>query len=137
VIDTNPHVGGSLFTKNNATFLPQPRIAVAWSPLGRKTVFRAGFGMYNDLQDALVIERIKMLRSILCTRFRILRFRISRLIQRRRYLRRPSLFGRRAAGHENADADFVVAAGRAGIVAQNFADGGLYRFTRLPRVDWN
>jgi len=53
VIDTNPHVGGSLFTKNNATFLPQPRIAVAWSPLGRKTVFRAGFGMYNDLQDAL------------------------------------------------------------------------------------
>src|SRR5579885_1313448 len=53
VIDTTPHVGHSLFTKNNATFLPQPRIGVAWSPLGRKTVFRAGFGMYNDLQDAL------------------------------------------------------------------------------------
>ena len=53
VIDTNPHVGGSLFTTNNATFLPQPRIGAAWSPLGRKTVFRAGFGMYNDLQDAL------------------------------------------------------------------------------------
>jgi Carboxypeptidase regulatory-like domain len=53
VIDTNPHVGGSLFNKNYATFLPQPRIGVAWSPLGRKTVFRAGFGMYNDLQDAL------------------------------------------------------------------------------------
>ena len=53
VIDTNPHVGGSLFTTNNATFLPQPRIGIAWSPLGRKTIFRAGFGMYNDLQDAL------------------------------------------------------------------------------------
>jgi hypothetical protein len=53
VISDNPRVGGSLFTTNNAKFLPQPRIGVAWSPLGRKTVFRAGFGMYNDLQDAL------------------------------------------------------------------------------------
>ena len=26
---------------------------MAWSPFGEKTVFRAGFGMYNDLQDAL------------------------------------------------------------------------------------
>jgi hypothetical protein len=47
------HIGDSLFTVNNAKFLPQPRIAVAWSPLGAKTVLRAGFGMYNDLQDAL------------------------------------------------------------------------------------
>jgi len=47
------HIGDSLFTTNNARFLPQPRIAVAWSPLGPKTVLRAGFGMYNDLQDAL------------------------------------------------------------------------------------
>jgi hypothetical protein len=53
VIDTQPHIGGSLFTTNNAKFLPQPRIGLAWSPLGAKTVFRAGFGMYNDLQDAL------------------------------------------------------------------------------------
>ncbi|HXN53330.1 MAG TPA: carboxypeptidase-like regulatory domain-containing protein [Candidatus Acidoferrum sp.] len=53
VIDTQPHIGGSLFTTNNAKFLPQPRTGVAWSPLGAKTVFRAGFGMYNDLQDAL------------------------------------------------------------------------------------
>ena len=27
--------------------------ALAWSPFGEKTVIRAGFGMYNDLQDAL------------------------------------------------------------------------------------
>ena len=53
VISSTPHVGGSLFTTNNATFLPEPRIALAWSPLGPKTVLRAGFGMYNDLQDAL------------------------------------------------------------------------------------
>jgi len=56
IINTAPHVGDSLFTTNNAKFLPQPRIGIAWSPnyalLGR-TVFRAGFGMYNDLQDAL------------------------------------------------------------------------------------
>jgi hypothetical protein len=53
VISTQPRVGSSLFTTNNATFLPQPRIAVAWSPFSTKTVIRAGFGIYNDLQDAL------------------------------------------------------------------------------------
>ncbi len=53
VISTQPRIGGSLFTVNNAKFLPQPRIGAAWSPLGTKTVVRAGFGMYNDLQDAL------------------------------------------------------------------------------------
>src|SRR5712664_2627928 len=53
VISTQPHIGDSLFTVNNAKFLPQPRIGVAWSPFGTKTVFRAGFGMYHDLQDAL------------------------------------------------------------------------------------
>jgi len=47
------HIGDSLFTTNNAKFLPQPRIALAWSPFSAKTVLRAGFGMYNDLQDAL------------------------------------------------------------------------------------
>ncbi len=53
VIDTTPHVGDSFFTANNAKFLPQPRIGVAWSPFGHKTVMHAGFGLYNDLQDAL------------------------------------------------------------------------------------
>jgi Carboxypeptidase regulatory-like domain len=53
IISTQPRVGGSFFTENNATFLPQPRLGVAWSPIDRKTVLRAGFGMYNDLQDAL------------------------------------------------------------------------------------
>ena len=53
VISSQPRIGGSLFTTNNAKFLPQPRIGVAWSPFSNKTVIRAGFGMYNDLQDAL------------------------------------------------------------------------------------
>jgi len=53
VISSAPHVGSSAFNKNNATFLAQPRLGVAWSPFGRKTVFRAGFGMYDELQDAL------------------------------------------------------------------------------------
>jgi carboxypeptidase family protein len=52
-ISTQPHIGNALFTDNKAKFLPQPRVAVAWSPLSQKTVIRAGFGMYNDLQDAL------------------------------------------------------------------------------------
>jgi hypothetical protein len=53
IINSTPHIGDSIFQKNNAKFLAQPRIGVAWSPLGPKTVIRAGFGMYNDLQDAL------------------------------------------------------------------------------------
>ena len=53
VISTQPHIGDALFTENHAKFLPQPRIGVAWSPFSEKTVIRAGFGMYNDLQDAL------------------------------------------------------------------------------------
>jgi hypothetical protein len=53
VISNDPHIGHSLFTTNHAKFLPQPRIGLAWSPFTDKTVFRAGFGMYNDLQDAL------------------------------------------------------------------------------------
>ncbi len=53
IINSQPNIGNSLFTVNNAKFLPQPRIGVAWSPLGAKTVLRAGFGIYNDLQDAL------------------------------------------------------------------------------------
>jgi hypothetical protein len=53
IISSTPQVGKSVFTVNNATFLPQPRIGLAWSPFRSKTVIRAGFGMYNDLQDAL------------------------------------------------------------------------------------
>jgi hypothetical protein len=53
VISSEPHIGDSFLTVNNAKFLPQPRGALAWSPVSPKTVLRAGFGMYNDLQDAL------------------------------------------------------------------------------------
>jgi len=53
IIQTQPHIGNSIFTVNNAKFLPQPRIGLAWSPLNTGTVIRAGFGMYDDLQDAL------------------------------------------------------------------------------------
>ena len=53
VISSQPTVGSSLFTTNRAKFLPQPRVALAWSPMGPKTVVRAGFGIYNDQQDAL------------------------------------------------------------------------------------
>ncbi|HML15383.1 MAG TPA: hypothetical protein VK419_00090, partial [Bryobacteraceae bacterium] len=55
IINTQPNIGNSAFTVNNAKFLPQPRLGLAWSPFRNtnRTVIRAGFGMYNDLQDAL------------------------------------------------------------------------------------
>ena len=55
VINATPTVGSSAVSVNRAKFLPQPRLGVAYSPISgqRKTVLRAAFGMYNDLQDAL------------------------------------------------------------------------------------
>jgi hypothetical protein len=54
VIASRPLVGDSVFTVNHATFLPQPRFGLAFSPANdNKTVINAGFGIYNDLQDAL------------------------------------------------------------------------------------
>jgi hypothetical protein len=52
-ISSQPHIGDNAFTTNNAKFLPQPRIGIAWSPHQDKTVVRAGFGMYNELLDDL------------------------------------------------------------------------------------
>jgi len=54
VIATNPVVGNSALTVNNAKFLPAPRLAMAWSPFSSKTtVIRAGFGLYYALNDNL------------------------------------------------------------------------------------
>jgi hypothetical protein len=55
IISNQPRVADSVFTVNNAKFLPEPRVGVAWSPFdsSKKTVINAGFGLYNDLQDAL------------------------------------------------------------------------------------
>ncbi len=55
VISSQPTISNAATLVNNGKFLPQPRAGLAWSNSNDKlpTVIRAGFGMYNDLQDAL------------------------------------------------------------------------------------
>jgi hypothetical protein len=54
VLRTDPLVGKSAFTGNNAKWLLGPRAALAWDPFGKgKTAVRAGFGMYYTLIDNL------------------------------------------------------------------------------------
>ena len=55
IISSQPNIGNSAFTQNKAKFLPQPRARRGVESFREKhaTVIRAGFGMYNDLQDAL------------------------------------------------------------------------------------
>ncbi|HEY6413523.1 MAG TPA: TonB-dependent receptor [Edaphobacter sp.] len=54
VIATNPTIGSSALAVNNAKFLPEPRIGLAWDPQGNgRTAVRGGFGIHRALLDNL------------------------------------------------------------------------------------
>ena len=54
VIATNPTVGSNALAVNNAKFLPEPRIGLAWDPYGNgRTAIRGGFGIHRALLDNL------------------------------------------------------------------------------------
>jgi hypothetical protein len=49
---TQPVVGTSIYSENNAKALVGPRVGLAWAPLGgAKTVIHAGFGIYYEQLD--------------------------------------------------------------------------------------
>ena len=51
VLVTQPVVGTSIYSENNAKALIGPRVGLAWSPFGAKTVIHAGFGIYYEQLD--------------------------------------------------------------------------------------
>ncbi len=54
VINTNPTIGGSALSQNRATFMPEPRIGLAYDLFGNgKTAVRANFGVHRALLDTL------------------------------------------------------------------------------------
>jgi Carboxypeptidase regulatory-like domain len=54
VISTNPTVQASGLTTNNAKFLPEPRVGLAWDVFGNgRTAVRGGVGLHHSLLDNL------------------------------------------------------------------------------------
>ena len=54
VVMTNPVIGNSVYTQNNAKLLFSPRVGLAWDVFGSgKTAVRAGFGTYYSQIDDL------------------------------------------------------------------------------------
>ena len=54
MINTNPTIGGSALSQNRATFMPEPRIGLAYDLFGNgKTAVRANFGVHRALLDTL------------------------------------------------------------------------------------
>jgi len=53
VLLTQPVVGTSVYSENNARFLFGPRVGIAWAPFGSqtKTTIHAGFGLYYEQLD--------------------------------------------------------------------------------------
>ena len=67
VISTHPQVGDSLFTTNNAKFLPQPRIGLAWSPFATRPFSARGLACITTCKMRSDIEPIRTHPSIRAT----------------------------------------------------------------------
>ncbi len=136
IISSEPRVGGSLFTENNAKFLPATARGGGVEPLQRQDGDTRGirhvqrsarrFGVPRGSERAFqshvhhsvdcVAAAHQSCRTISC--------------------HREADSRRSAAGHENADADFLFVESAAAAFAEYVADGGVCWIARLPRDHW-
>ena len=153
------HGRAANYTFTDGVISTDPRVARSSSPTTREIPaaaahrhgvesirpedrIRAGFGMYNDLQDALGYRTDQ--NAPFNPTYSIAALPVSRLpMNPGRTGARESEAGARrsAAEYANADADFMVAASGAGNFAEHVADGGLCRsshgYHELIGIDGN
>ena len=135
VIETQPHIGTSVFSVNNAKFLPEPRAGIAWDVFGKgNTVIHAGFGVYHNLLDDLSFRLDQ--NAPFNTTLSLKKVAIGSIhLVPGAPLPAGGLIGpaRRAAGLEDRDGAGVLIQGGAEDRAQYIADRGIRGLARLPR----
>ena len=134
VINTNPTIGGSALAQNRATFMPEPRIGVAYDVFGNgKTAVRASFGVHRALLDTLDyrLDQTAPFNSTLS----FSNTTVDKLAEPRQWNgdgQRADLTQQCATGHCHSDGARLDSQDRATDRPGDFAHHRLCRFARIP-----
>ena len=134
VINTNPTIGGSALAQNRATFMPEPRIGVAYDLFGNgKTALRANFGVHRALLDTLDYRLDQT--APFNTTLSFSNTTVDKLAEPRQWYghrQRADLTQQCAAGHCHPDGACLDLQDRATDRPGDFAHHRLCRFARIP-----